>query len=212
VLTAILGSMGHAQRPSRDACSRTRPGDPRSRILACHCPAPLGFRRFQRLGSCQVQREKGVRHVLITHGPEPPADGKGPDRRVTEIRGGGIGTSWTIASQTSTPVGNPLQSTRPALRSITGVSARAASELLRLRGSSYLVTDEAQRDISLKRILAGVAETFRHPMVLLRGSLIGAGIGAIPSVGSSVANLVSKARRGAPPQPRRPSARGRPRV
>ena len=39
-------------------------------------------------------------------------------------------------------------------------------------------TDEAQRDISLRKILTGVAETFRYPAVLLRGSLIGAGIGA----------------------------------
>lgn len=67
----------------------------------------------------------------------------------------------------------------------------AASELLRLRGGSYLVRDDAQRDISIARIMTGVGQTFKYPGVLIRGSLIGAVIGAIPGVGSSVANLVS---------------------
>ncbi|WP_029059305.1 tripartite tricarboxylate transporter permease [Stappia stellulata] len=99
-----------------------------------------------------------------------------------------IGMSTTGIMRTT--VGNPhLLDGIPVVPAMIGIFA--ASELLRLRGSSYLVTDEAQRDISLRRILAGVAETFRHPVVLLRGSLIGAGIGAIPGVGSSVANLVS---------------------
>ncbi|MCA1242092.1 tripartite tricarboxylate transporter permease [Stappia stellulata] len=99
-----------------------------------------------------------------------------------------IGMSTTGIMRTT--VGNPhLLDGIPAVPAMIGIFA--ASELLRLRGSSYLVTDEAQRDISLRKILAGVAETFRYPAVLLRGSLIGAGIGAIPGVGSSVANLVS---------------------
>ena len=99
-----------------------------------------------------------------------------------------IGMSTTGIMRTT--VGNPhLLDGIPAVPAMIGIFA--ASELLRLRGSSYLVTDEAQRDISLRKILTGVAETFRYPAVLLRGSLIGAGIGAIPGVGSSVANLVS---------------------
>ncbi len=67
----------------------------------------------------------------------------------------------------------------------------AASELLRLRGNTYLVEAEGARNISFRRILSGMFETFRYPGVLLRGSLIGAVIGAIPGVGSSVANLVA---------------------
>ncbi|VDS10706.1 Tripartite tricarboxylate transporter TctA family protein [Paracoccus haematequi] len=67
----------------------------------------------------------------------------------------------------------------------------AASELLRLRGSSYLVQSDADREISFKRILAGMAMSLRYPKTLFRGSLIGAIIGAIPGVGSSVANLVA---------------------
>lgn len=67
----------------------------------------------------------------------------------------------------------------------------AASELFGLAGSGYLVKKEAGGDISLKRILSGVTESLRMPITLLRGSIYGVLIGAIPGVGSSVANLVS---------------------
>lgn len=99
-----------------------------------------------------------------------------------------IGMSTTGVMRTT--VGNPhLLDGIPVVPAMIGIFA--ASELLRLRGSSYLVQDEAQRDISLGRILRGVGQTFRYPGALIRGSLIGAVIGAIPGVGSSVANLVS---------------------
>ncbi|SEB85535.1 putative tricarboxylic transport membrane protein [Nitratireductor aquibiodomus] len=99
-----------------------------------------------------------------------------------------IGMSTTGVMRTT--VGNPhLLDGIPVVPAMIGIFA--ASELLRLRGNSYLVQDEAQRDISFGRILRGVGETFRYPGVLIRGSLIGAVIGAIPGVGSSVANLVS---------------------
>lgn len=99
-----------------------------------------------------------------------------------------IGMSTTGVMRTT--VGNPhLLDGIPVVPAMIGIFA--ASELLRLRGSSYLVQDEAQRDISFGRILRGAGETFRYPGVLIRGSLIGAVIGAIPGVGSSVANLVS---------------------
>ena len=54
--------------------------------------------------------------------------------------------------------------------------------------------------MSFRRIFKGFAMTFRYPGVLLRGGLIGTLIGAVPGVGSSVANLVSYAetRRRAP--------------
>ncbi|EIM76074.1 hypothetical protein A33O_06417 [Nitratireductor aquibiodomus RA22] len=99
-----------------------------------------------------------------------------------------IGMSTTGVMRTT--VGNPhLLDGIPVVPAMIGIFA--ASELLRLRGSSYLVQDEAQRDISFGRILRGVGETFRYPGALIRGSFIGAVIGAIPGVGSSVANLVS---------------------
>ncbi|MGR3479932.1 tripartite tricarboxylate transporter permease [Salipiger marinus] len=99
-----------------------------------------------------------------------------------------IGMSTTGVMRTT--VGNPhLLDGISVVPAMIGIFA--ASELLRLRGGSYLVQDETQRDISLPKILRGVAQTFRHPGVLIRGSLIGAVIGAIPGVGSSVANLVS---------------------
>jgi len=67
----------------------------------------------------------------------------------------------------------------------------AASELFRLVKTDYLVEDSAARKVSLRQILAGFRKALRYPWILLRGSLIGVFVGAVPGVGSSVANLVS---------------------
>jgi putative tricarboxylic transport membrane protein len=76
----------------------------------------------------------------------------------------------------------------------------AASQLLGLINTRYLVEDEAKRGISFARILAGVRETFRYPATIARGSTVGALIGAVPGVGSSISNLISysEARRTSP--------------
>lgn len=99
-----------------------------------------------------------------------------------------VGMSTTGIMRTT--IGNPyLIDGIPVVPAMIGIFA--ASELLRLRGLSYLVENEKLRDISLTAILSGVRQTFHYPGVLLRGSIVGAIIGAIPGVGSSVANLVS---------------------
>lgn len=67
----------------------------------------------------------------------------------------------------------------------------AASELLRLRSGSYLVEEESARKISIKKIFSGFLQTFKYPKIIIKGSFIGALIGAVPGVGSSVANLVA---------------------
>jgi len=67
----------------------------------------------------------------------------------------------------------------------------AASELFRLIRSNYIVEDEGSRRLDFGAIVRGMGAAFRYPGVLIRGSLIGVIIGAIPGVGSSVANLVS---------------------
>lgn len=67
----------------------------------------------------------------------------------------------------------------------------AASELLRLAGTGYLVADSAARRVDIGGILAGFRHAVRRPWALLRGSLIGVLVGAIPGVGSSIANLLS---------------------
>jgi putative tricarboxylic transport membrane protein len=73
----------------------------------------------------------------------------------------------------------------------------AASELFNLMQSEYIVKNAQARSVSLRRILKGVRQTFSYPAVLIRGSLIGVFIGAVPGVGSSVSNLLaySEARR-----------------
>jgi len=80
------------------------------------------------------------------------------------------------------------------------VGLLAASQLFALVNTKFIVEAEADRKISLPRILAGLALTVKHPITLLRGSVIGALIGAVPGIGASIANLISYAetRRTAP--------------
>ncbi|RAI02083.1 hypothetical protein DLJ53_11960 [Acuticoccus sediminis] len=68
----------------------------------------------------------------------------------------------------------------------------AASELFTVGRGAYLVEGDVNaRKVSLRRIFAGVKLGLSTPMILLRGGLIGTLVGAVPGVGSSVANLVS---------------------
>jgi putative tricarboxylic transport membrane protein len=67
----------------------------------------------------------------------------------------------------------------------------AASELFRLVKTNYLIEDEASRKVRLTLIMKGFRDAFRHPIIMIRGSMIGIFIGAVPGVGSSVSNLIS---------------------
>lgn len=67
----------------------------------------------------------------------------------------------------------------------------AASELFRLVKTKYLVEDSAARKVSVREILSGFRRAITYPWIVLRGSLIGVFVGAVPGVGSSVANLLS---------------------
>ncbi len=67
----------------------------------------------------------------------------------------------------------------------------AASELFRLVRTRYLVEDSAARKVSVRVIFSGFRMAFSSPWIVLRGSLIGVFVGAVPGVGSSVANLLS---------------------
>lgn len=73
----------------------------------------------------------------------------------------------------------------------------ASAELFNLMRSDFIVTDASARQVSLRKILSGIRQAFRYPSVLIKGSLIGVIIGAVPGVGSSVSNLLaySEARR-----------------
>jgi putative tricarboxylic transport membrane protein len=77
----------------------------------------------------------------------------------------------------------------PAIPAMIGMFA--ASELFRLVKTEYLVEDSAARKVSAGVIFAGFLSAFRYPWILLRGSVIGVFVGAVPGVGSSVANLLS---------------------
>jgi len=67
----------------------------------------------------------------------------------------------------------------------------AASELFRLTKTRYLVDSHEARKVSVKEIFAGFKTVLLSPWIIIRGSLIGVSVGAVPGVGSSIANLLS---------------------
>ncbi|WP_366656160.1 tripartite tricarboxylate transporter permease [Fodinicurvata sp. EGI_FJ10296] len=68
----------------------------------------------------------------------------------------------------------------------------AASELFSISGNAYLVKGGAAgRRVSFRRVIDGLKLGLKSPSTLLRGGIIGVLVGAVPGVGSSVANLVS---------------------
>jgi len=67
----------------------------------------------------------------------------------------------------------------------------AASELFRLANTDYIVANKEARKVSIREIIQGFFNAVKYPWVIIRGCLIGVFIGAVPGVGSSVANLVS---------------------
>lgn len=69
----------------------------------------------------------------------------------------------------------------------------AASELFNLAGTSYLVARSDLRTVSIREIARGLMQAVHHPIVILRGLLIGATVGGLPGVGAAVCNLVSYA-------------------
>lgn len=77
----------------------------------------------------------------------------------------------------------------PAIPAMMGMFA--ASELFKLVKSEFLVEDESQRKVRISYIMKGFKQAFSYPVILIRGSVIGVLIGAVPGVGSSVSNLLS---------------------
>jgi putative tricarboxylic transport membrane protein len=79
----------------------------------------------------------------------------------------------------------------PVIPVLIGVFA--ASELFNLVGRDYIVRDAALRRVNPREILAGMRGALARPAHLLTGGVIGVGVGAVPGVGSSIANLASYA-------------------
>ncbi len=71
------------------------------------------------------------------------------------------------------------------------VGLLAASQLFALVNAKFIVEAEAERRISLRRILAGAGMVLRNPVTVLRGAGIGVFVGAVPGIGASIANLIS---------------------
>lgn len=77
----------------------------------------------------------------------------------------------------------------PAVPAMMGMFA--ASELFNLMNAKFIVENEAQRKVSIPKVIAGFKQAIRQPVINSRGSFIGILIGAVPGVGSSVSNLLS---------------------
>lgn len=77
----------------------------------------------------------------------------------------------------------------PAVPALMGLFV--ASQLFNAVGSDYIIQDAENRTISLSRILDGMRQALGYPATWIRGAVVGAFVGVIPGVGSSVSNLVS---------------------
>lgn len=77
----------------------------------------------------------------------------------------------------------------PAVPAMMGMFA--ASELFNLLNAKFIVEKEEHRKVHIPRVVNAFFDSFRHMFINTRGGLIGVLIGAIPGVGSSVANLLS---------------------
>jgi len=69
----------------------------------------------------------------------------------------------------------------------------ACGGLYDIMNQKFIVEDKADRVVSFERIVAGMKQAMRYPAVLVRGSVIGVGIGALPGVGASISNLIAYA-------------------
>jgi putative tricarboxylic transport membrane protein len=69
----------------------------------------------------------------------------------------------------------------------------AAPEMLSLAAQRRYMNAQSSQSVGVTEIVRGMREVLRHPVILLRGALIGTVIGAVPGVGASIANLVSYA-------------------
>ncbi|WP_114965058.1 tripartite tricarboxylate transporter permease [Alkalilacustris brevis] len=100
----------------------------------------------------------------------------------------------TMGMNTAGHLRNPLElpwlfDGVPVIPAMMGLLA--ASQLIGLITTDYLIEDEASRKISLKKIIGGMRLALTHPTIILRGSVIGVLVGTIPGVGSSISNLLS---------------------
>ena len=77
----------------------------------------------------------------------------------------------------------------PNIAALVGLFA--IGEMLLIVRAGGTPAPAATRKIGLQQCWSGIVQTFRYPVVLLRGTLIGACIGALPGVGATIANLMS---------------------
>lgn len=67
----------------------------------------------------------------------------------------------------------------------------AVSRLFELISDQYIVADEEARRPNVREIIRGIVAATRHRVLVLRASLIGVGVGALPAAGASVATIVA---------------------
>jgi len=67
----------------------------------------------------------------------------------------------------------------------------ALSELIAYTSRGGTIAPKSEVKVGVKQLLQGAMEVFKYPGILLRGSVIGTVIGAIPGAGGAVSNFLS---------------------
>jgi len=69
----------------------------------------------------------------------------------------------------------------------------ACSGLYDIMNRKFIVEEVDDRVVSFARIIDGMKQALSYPLIMLRGSVIGVGIGALPGIGASISNLIAYA-------------------
>ena len=77
----------------------------------------------------------------------------------------------------------------PAIPALMGFLA--CSGIYNLLNQGFIIDKKENHNVSIKKVVDGMLMALKYPMTLLRGSVIGMGIGALPGVGSSISNLIA---------------------
>lgn len=77
----------------------------------------------------------------------------------------------------------------PAVPALMGFLA--CSGIYNLLTQEFIVEKAEDRQVSIAKVWEGMKAALRYPSVLLRGSVMGVAIGALPGVGSSISNLLA---------------------
>ena len=102
-----------------------------------------------------------------------------------------VGTDMITGEERYTMGFNYLWDGIPLVPTLTGMFAISQMIELALKGGSVANVDDNDKNRRITGLWSGVTAVFKHWTVLLRGSVIGTVIGAIPGLGGTVAAFIA---------------------